>query len=190
MCPDQGLPLASNSLMWVRKPPPRRPTRWSPRLRATHGGDSECRCEGERQWASGGHRHCHKMPGQVTAQDAASASGRAGCLEEERRGHLGDELVSCRHCHVHSHARGVNVKRLRRSGVRPMVANRGRGRVTWWHCTVLPNLGIRVPQQWTLWGVTTVTKGRCRNIKCNALLLAPIQLTMRRRPLFSVSTLI
>jgi len=71
-----------------------------------------------------------------------------------------------------------------------MVANRGRGRVTWWHCTVLPDLGIRVPQRWTLWGVTTVTKGRCRNIKCNALLLAPIQLTMRRRPLFSVSTLI
>ena len=24
------------------------------------------------------------------------------------------------------------------------------GQVAWWHCTVLPDLGIRVPQWWTL----------------------------------------
>ncbi len=110
---NAGLPLASNSLMWLRKPPLRRPTRWSPRLRATCGGDSERSYEGDRQWASGGHRHCHwhKTPSQVAAQDVTNASGRAGRLEEERRSHtLVDELVSRHLCHAHSHTRGVNVK--------------------------------------------------------------------------------
>ena len=57
--------------------------------------------------------------------------------------------LSCRHCHMHSHMRGVNVKRLRQQGV----ANGGKsraGQVAWWHCTVLPDLGIQVPQWWTL----------------------------------------